>query len=277
VSESDFLISDILQSYAQLGLAGRLVVQHQGREGQLFLQEGNITHAQIGNIHGEAAAFIVLKWEKCFCRWMEKDTPAQNTLYYSVENLLLKFSDLTDLSEKDLIEKFSNKLSIITSQFPPLSVVISSQGIEPFRFDLELSTIIVGRSAEYCHIVIPDETVSSQHGMFTTIGRKIHYKDMGSTNGTWMHGKLLSEVEIQLGQTLMLGKVKAQICDFSQTDKARKMRETTNLDDYLQVHAKQDELVASNHVDKKVRTTVKLDISKWNSDVDSDKNEHNNS
>jgi hypothetical protein len=76
--------------------------------------------------------------------------------------------------------------------------------------------LILGRTAELCHVVVNDDSISKQHAHLRKDGRRFLVADRNSSNRTAVNGKFNSkvfdEVPIQEGDTLTLGDVRL---DFS--------------------------------------------------------------
>jgi hypothetical protein len=76
--------------------------------------------------------------------------------------------------------------------------------------------LVLGRTAELCHVVIDDGSVSKQHAQIRKEGGSFVVADRNSANGTAVNGQLsmqpFSEVPLKDGDTLTLGEVRL---DFS--------------------------------------------------------------
>lgn len=68
----------------------------------------------------------------------------------------------------------------------------------------ELSeTKIIGRAGSGCDIEIPSGVVSARHGEVTVAQGCVTYRDLGSTNGTWLDGAIVEgPVELTAGNVL---------------------------------------------------------------------------
>ena len=53
-------------------------------------------------------------------------------------------------------------------------------------------TLIIGRNSG-CDVVIPDRQVSRQHARITKNGAVVMLEDLGSKNGTYLNGQVLTE------------------------------------------------------------------------------------
>jgi pSer/pThr/pTyr-binding forkhead associated (FHA) protein len=71
--------------------------------------------------------------------------------------------------------------------------------------DFPEGEFVVGRGPE-CHVRPNSELISRQHCLLRIHGRDVRVRDLGSTNGTLVNGKLLHEECILAnGDTLQLG------------------------------------------------------------------------
>jgi len=72
---------------------------------------------------------------------------------------------------------------------------------------LDSSEVVVGREGSESDLTIPNEAVSSRHGMFLGVRNHWLYRDLGSTNGSWLNGQKLKEDQWKLvrpGDSLQL-------------------------------------------------------------------------
>jgi pSer/pThr/pTyr-binding forkhead associated (FHA) protein len=71
--------------------------------------------------------------------------------------------------------------------------------------DFPEGEFVVGRGPE-CHVRPNSELISRQHCLLRVHGHDVHVRDLGSTNGTLVNGKLLvEECALAPGDTLQLG------------------------------------------------------------------------
>ena len=74
-------------------------------------------------------------------------------------------------------------------------------------FPLKDEKTILGRRQD-CGLRIPTQDVSRQHCEVLILNQKIlAVKDLGSSNGTFVNGKRVAEVELQAGDRLRVGPV----------------------------------------------------------------------
>ena len=78
-----------------------------------------------------------------------------------------------------------------------------------FRRSRALPTIVgaqleIGRSSA-CQIVLGDDTVSRRHAELRYADGRWLLRDLGSSNGTYVNGRLVTEAEVRRGDVIHLG------------------------------------------------------------------------
>jgi predicted component of type VI protein secretion system len=63
---------------------------------------------------------------------------------------------------------------------------------------------ILGRS-RWCDLVLSDDSVSRRHAMVVRYDDRIILTDLGSTNGTFVNGRQITQAEVRPGDRLRLG------------------------------------------------------------------------
>ena len=90
---------------------------------------------------------------------------------------------------------------------------IITEGIQGGPFELTEGTHLIG-SADGSDILIPDTTVSSQHGQFTISQGQFVYQDLGSQNGSFVGDQRITEpVALTPGHILQVGNIHLQFVD----------------------------------------------------------------
>jgi two-component system, NtrC family, response regulator len=65
---------------------------------------------------------------------------------------------------------------------------------------------VIGRSRS-CDLVLRDDSVSRRHVMLTVEGEHVLVTDLGSTNGTLLNGRWITQAEARPGDVLQLGEI----------------------------------------------------------------------
>ena len=90
---------------------------------------------------------------------------------------------------------------------------IITEGIQGGPFELTEGTHVIG-SAEGVAILIPDTTISAQHGQFDITQGQIVYQDLGSQNGSFVNEQqVIQPVALTPGHILQVGQIHLQIID----------------------------------------------------------------
>ena len=95
-----------------------------------------------------------------------------------------------------------------------LTVRRISEGERPELGQLEGDQVLIGREPS-SGIRIPSKAISREHGVFSCYAQNWFYKDLASTNGSWLNGKQLEKGVAYLlrgGDVLQLADVGIEIC-----------------------------------------------------------------
>lgn len=85
-------------------------------------------------------------------------------------------------------------------------LVVISEGFTGKTVELKTDKIIIGRSEDNS-FQIPEGSVSSRHCELSLKGDAVQVKDLGSTNGTFINDKKITEGTLTKGQVLRLGSI----------------------------------------------------------------------
>ena len=88
-------------------------------------------------------------------------------------------------------------------------LVIKTGADAGHRLELKPGSYRLGRSHQ-SDFVIDDTTISGMHCEIT-VGEQVTVRDLGSTNGTFVEGKRVTEAVIGLGRMLKIGDVEAML------------------------------------------------------------------
>ena len=90
---------------------------------------------------------------------------------------------------------------------------IITEGIQGGPFELTEGTHVLG-SAEGSTIILPDSTISAQHGQFTITDGQIVYQDLESQNGSFVSEQPVTQpVTLSPGHILQVGNIHLQLVD----------------------------------------------------------------
>jgi pSer/pThr/pTyr-binding forkhead associated (FHA) protein len=87
-------------------------------------------------------------------------------------------------------------------------LTIRSENDESVSHDLVEESYTIGRSPENS-IQLQDTSVSGRHAQLILVAENCYLKDLGSTNGTVINDRPVTEVQLRAGDRIRFGKVEA--------------------------------------------------------------------
>jgi two-component system, NtrC family, response regulator AtoC len=103
----------------------------------------------------------------------------------------------------------------ITDAFQPgpksrIALLVYYRNTPEVQFLSQGAPVVVGRASP-SNLLIPDKRLSREHARFSLIDTRILVEDLGSTNGTWIHGRRITRAEIEVGDEVLLGHLTAEV------------------------------------------------------------------
>jgi hypothetical protein len=89
-------LADIIQLVSVGGKTGRFTLSRQGEEGVIFLRNGNIVHAHLGDLVGEEAIYALAIWNDGDFLFAPAEETPQHTVKRSNTNLLMEAARRSD-------------------------------------------------------------------------------------------------------------------------------------------------------------------------------------
>ena len=83
-------LPDIIQLVSVSGKTGRFTLNRDGATGYIFLKNGQIAHAEVGELTGEEAVFALAIWNHGDFFFTPGEEPPQQTITKSNTNLLME-------------------------------------------------------------------------------------------------------------------------------------------------------------------------------------------
>ncbi|HEY0371418.1 MAG TPA: FHA domain-containing protein, partial [Thermoanaerobaculia bacterium] len=100
----------------------------------------------------------------------------------------------------------SDKVPSGTQMLQWYGMLHCTQGpLEGQRFIVEDDGFYIGRDPALAKVVVPDTRVSKRHLRIVPRDGKVWAVDQNSTNGTFLGGQKITEVQLKRGDTLILG------------------------------------------------------------------------
>ncbi|MSR66986.1 MAG: FHA domain-containing protein [Pedosphaera sp.] len=89
-------------------------------------------------------------------------------------------------------------------------VHILTEGLPIKSFDLKEGANSIGRGEDNL-IHLPESSISTNHGVFTVVAGKVTFKDLDSTNGSFIEDNQITEAELAPGTVFRLGTIDFQL------------------------------------------------------------------
>lgn len=208
-----------LQFHGQAQETGCLSVLSDQGQGMIYLHSGNVVHAEAGSRGGVLAFFMLLALEQPKVTWTPGRMASRMTFSETIDTLLFQFAQLEDAGQTDeaaLVSLFGQENGphdeIKLSDFNNMSVTfeVLNTDFKGFVFYLSKPVTLIGRM-EDCDVILPDGSVSSHHCRLHLEQNCVFLEDLGSTNGSFVNGKLVSKQPMQNGDMATLGSVEMRM------------------------------------------------------------------
>lgn len=211
-----FTIPEQVQAFAQSRKTGQIAVLNAKPEASLYLQDGEIVHAELGGNDGLEAAIALINLPDAVTEFRVGITSPRRTIHMPHVQILCEAARLSDESaakEQEhihgaavpLIEPEQQAKSRRLGGEPTIHVFV--QGREK-TYALKPGLVYVGRTSNN-DIVVPDPTVSSHHASIERTSQGIILRDLDSRNGTFLRGQRIKECWLGENEEVSFGAVKA--------------------------------------------------------------------
>src|SRR5215471_3186900 len=87
-------------------------------------------------------------------------------------------------------------------------LILNCEGVGLIMRELGGDFVTIGRAPSN-QIVVDHPSISAHHALLLRSGASYWLKDLNSTNGTWMNGDCVTDVELKDGDTIRFGSVSA--------------------------------------------------------------------
>jgi len=152
-------LPDVIQLVSVSGKSGVFVLSYEGEDGLIYLENGRIVHAVLGEIQGEEAVYTLATWgDGSFRFYPEEESPA-HTITKSNTNLLMEAARRLDewrvLSKRipslDSVPKFKvpegkqGQINLNTQEWRILSKIDGEKSIQDIAREIQFSTFEVAK------------------------------------------------------------------------------------------------------------------------------------
>lgn len=198
---------------------GEMRFLNEGLAGYIYLDRGEVIHAQLDALTGQDAAATILAWPAGDFSFREEIVPDERTLKNSWDQLLQasnqhqkrEFGATIELSADWAADEMPEdpgsriRQKIDTGANLP-RLVVYGDNIEGRTYELNLPVMHLGRGP-LNEIIVSDASVSTRHCVFLLSDGRVTVRDLHSSNGTFVNGHQVAEAVLQVNDVIRVGGV----------------------------------------------------------------------
>jgi hypothetical protein len=213
---------EALERHCASGTAGRLDFHRGQHDGQIFVDNKLIVHAQIGPVEGVPALFRLFDWGDAETTWQAGVTPEHTTLHLTMEAASMLWAeslqDRAEMEEKER-EKLDDAFAsgLINAESVLKAYTVSLESVDPnalaggFTFaDATKSSYVIG-SSDDCDVKLVGTNVDPLHCGVILEGGRVLVWDLGAHSGVKINGKTVSESSLKVGDVMTLGSCELRV------------------------------------------------------------------
>jgi hypothetical protein len=87
-------IGELVQILVLIGLNGRLTASWDDREGDVYIEHGNISFATVESLEGLGAVYRLLTWKDGYCKFFADEAPKQHNIQKNIESIFVEGIDV---------------------------------------------------------------------------------------------------------------------------------------------------------------------------------------
>lgn len=209
-----FTIPEQVQAFAQSRKTGQIAVLNAKPEASLYLQDGEIVHAELGGRDGLDAAIALINLPDAITEFRVGIHSPRRTVHMPHVQILCEAARVSDENAARIhvngsaIPVIGSPEEIKTTRLAGEPMVhIFVQGREK-TYAIKPGLVYVGRTSNN-DIVVPDPTVSSHHASIERTSQGIIMRDLDSRNGTFLRGQRVKECWLGDNDQIAFGAVRA--------------------------------------------------------------------
>lgn len=126
---TNLALADVIQLEGQNLFSGSIRVIYQEREGQIFFQQGEVVHAEVGALSGEEAFNHIMGWPGGTFRLHPNVTSLRRTIQKRLEHLILSAHQWLDETRRSPVEAPAPVPAAPTPAADPLAAVEQVPGV----------------------------------------------------------------------------------------------------------------------------------------------------
>ena len=219
---------EALERNCASGDTGRLDFRRGEYEGQIYVEDKLLVHAQIAGLDGVPALFRLFDWGDAETTWMPGVKPEKPTLHLTMEAASTLYAenlhDRAELEakEKELVDQALATPEAVAGQLGGVESVLkhytislecTNEALLPGGFtfsDATKSSYVIG-SSEDCDVVLRNPSIDPLHcGVILERGSVLVW-DLGAQSGIKLNGKSVTEDTLKVGDVMRLGDLELRV------------------------------------------------------------------
>ena len=219
---------EALERHCERGDIGRLDFQRGPYEGQIFLADRLIVHAQLSALEGIPALFRLFDWGDAETTWQSSVTAEKPTLHLTMEAASLLYAEHLQLQaeletkEKEKIDQAFLAPEALAGQTGGIESILKHYTIslectnpsllpDGFTFtDTNKSSYVIG-SSDDCDVILRDPSIDPLHcGMILERGSVLIW-DLGAQSGVKLNGHPVAQDILKVGDVMTLGNLELRV------------------------------------------------------------------
>jgi len=222
MSDVKTIVTEALERSCGNGETGRLALQRDNYEGQIYIYGGFIVHAQLGNLEGVPALFRLFDWGDANITWYQDEVSERSSLNLNMATACQLYAEHLqtragfDQTEKQKMDKAfeTQSLSLGATQaldsalkFYTVTLECSDKSVLPdgYIFSERTKASYVIGSSEECDVILHHPSIDPLHcGVILEKG-SVFVWDLGSQSGVRLNGHPIEQGPLKVGDVMTLG------------------------------------------------------------------------
>lgn len=208
---------DILQMCCLSRRTGEMRFEGEGQTGFIYLEKGEVIHAQLEGTVGEPAAAEILSWPPGTFTFRDAAAAPQRTLKATWDQMLQashqhqRTSLAGDVPPPPGFDSVGQEEAGAVVPGPRIDtntqvprLLIYGENIEGRTYDINLPAIHLGR-APTNEIILREPSISGRHCVFLLSEGRVTVRDLNSSNGTFVNGQQVTEALLEVNDIIRAG------------------------------------------------------------------------
>lgn len=214
-------LAEILHLCLMSRKTGCIECSNENGEGKLWLQDGQLRHAEFLGLVGDESVYKLLELESTEATFIDSPVSNLRTITSGCEHLLIESARRSD--ERFKTRKIQMPPPSMPSSPKPLAgsaprlIQFNSEG-NATQHDLKLTKTTVGRAPHH-DLCLPVDSLSSTHCEFLVHDQRVFLSDLQSLNGTFINGqRVMAPTPLHEGDTIHIGGIALRYYWLTQPD-----------------------------------------------------------